>query len=104
MNELLRKLRMTKEQLRDVIESADGLLAGFELKQDERGSWVWILPVPAGSYRPQGPNVSHCVVARPCSAEDAKCFSYLLGRGDVVLRVIYVRKEGESRFAVLRLD
>lgn len=104
MNELLRKVRMTREQLRDVIESSDNLLAGFELRQDERGPWVWIHPVPALDYRPQGPNVSHCIVSRPCSDEDVKCFSHLLSAGDIVLRVVYVRTHGANRFAVLRLE
>lgn len=104
MNELLRKVRMTREQLRDVIESADSLLAGFELRQDERGPWVWIHPVPALDYRPQGPNVSYCKVIRPCSPQDSECFSMLLGQGLIVLRVIYVREVGKTRFAVLRLD
>lgn len=104
MNELLRKVRMTREQLRDVIESSDNLLAGFELRQDERGPWVWLHPVRAPQYRPCGPNVSHCLVIRSCSDEDVKCFSHLLSAGDIVLRVVYVRTHGANRFAVLRLE
>lgn len=104
MNPLFRHDKLTRLQLQEYIESAHGHLAGFELLSEGRGPWVWVDPVCANTYRAPGPNVEWCRIAGSCSAEDEKAFSYLLGRGDIILRVIYVRRRGESRFAVLRID
>ena len=96
--------RMSRREVSERIESSDGALAGFELTEGGRGPWVWVLPICAHTYRPYGPNVSHCVKLRKCSEVDIAFISELIRFGEAVLRVVYVREVGASRFAVLRLD
>lgn len=98
------KPHLSRRQMQECIESAEGYLAGFELIHEGRGPWVWVEPTRAPDYRPQGPNVLECKAVRLCTKRDIDDFIKLLQWGQVVLRVIYVRAAGRSCFAVLRLD